>query len=337
MTTMESENWIVCVEQSQVTMVDLKNGGQVTRRNISAEAAVMNPSASIIALRSGTTVQIFNLEAKQKLKAYSMPENIVYWKWADASTLAMVTGSAVYHWALAGAADPVKVFDRHSTLGANTQIINYQYSPDQKWCLLGGISAGAQGNVNGNMQLYSIEKKVSQPLQGHAGAFAKIKIIGREDPAQVLVFHEKKADNPADHPKLFVMEVGRDPSKGAGFRLPPTQIPVPAEAAADFPVSLVVSKKDDVAYLVTKMGYMYMFDVHSGKTMHRAKATQDTIFCTTYQESTGSILGITVRKGQVFRISINGQALVPYIVTTLRYNELAIKVAGRLNLPGAES
>jgi len=334
---MESENWIVCVEQSQVTMVDLKNGGQVTRRNISAEAAVMNPSTSIIALRSGTTVQIFNLEAKQKLKAYSMPENIVYWKWADASTLAMVTGSAVYHWALAGAADPVKVFDRHSTLGANTQIINYQYSPDQKWCLLGGISAGAQGNVNGNMQLYSIEKKVSQPLQGHAGAFAKIKIIGREDPAQVLVFHEKKADNPADPPKLFVMEVGRDPSKGAGFRLPPTQIPVPAEAASDFPVSLVVSKKDDVAYLVTKMGYLYMFDVHSGKTMHRAKVTQDTVFCTTYQESTGSILGITVRKGQVFRISINGQALVPYIVTTLRDNELAIKVAGRLNLPGAES
>ena len=30
------------------------------------------------------------------------------------------------------------------------------------------------------------------------------------------------------------------------------------------------------------------------------------------------------------------QLLIPYIVTTLRDNDLAIKVAGRLNLPGAE-
>ena len=76
---MESDNWIICVEPSQVTMVDLKNGGQVTKRNISAEAAVMNPVSNIIALRSGTTVQIFNLDAKQKLKSYNMPESVVYW------------------------------------------------------------------------------------------------------------------------------------------------------------------------------------------------------------------------------------------------------------------
>jgi clathrin heavy chain len=334
---MESDNWIICVEPSQVTMVDLKNGGQVTKRNISAEAAIMNPTSNIIALRSGTTVQIFNLDAKQKLKSYNMPEPLVFWKWANASTLAMVTATAVYHWSVAGAEDPVKSFDRHQSLGANCQIINYQFSPDAKWCLLGGISAGAGGTVNGNMQLYSTEKKVSQPLQGHAGAFATLKIIGRDDPAQVLVFHEKKNDNPAEPPKLFVMEVGRDPAKGPAFRLPPTQIPVPADAAADFPVSLVVDKKDEIAFLMTKMGYLYMFDIQSGKTMYRAKITHDTVFCTCSQDASGAMFGITVRKGQVFRIQLNGPALVPYIVSTLRDNDLAIKVAGRLNLPGAEN
>jgi len=337
LTTMESDSWIICVESSQVTMVDLKNGGQVTKRNISAEAAIMNPTSNVLALRSGSTVQIFNLDAKQKMKSYNMPEGVVYWKWANPSTLAMVTATSVYHWAMSGSEDPVKVFDRHQSLGANCQIINYQFSPDSKWCLLGGISAGANGIVNGNMQLYSIEKKVSQPLQGHAGAFAKIKIIGRDDPAQVLVFHEKKNDNPSEPPKLFVMEVGRDPAKGAAFRLPPTQIPIPADAATDFPVSLVVNQKDEIAFLMTKMGYLYMFDIQSGKAMYRAKITHDTVFCTCCQESTGAMFGITVRKGQVFRIQLNGQALVPYIVSTLRDNDLAIKVAGRLNLPGAEN
>ena len=66
---MESDKWIVCVEPSQVTMIDLRNGAQVTRRPIQAEAAIMNPEQNILALRSGTTLQIFNLDAKAKLKS----------------------------------------------------------------------------------------------------------------------------------------------------------------------------------------------------------------------------------------------------------------------------
>jgi clathrin heavy chain len=226
------------------------------------------------------------------------------------------------------------MFDRHPTIGPNTQIINYQVSPDTKWCLLGGISASPAGGVAGNMQLYSLEKKVSQPLQGHAGAFHKIKITGREDLAQVLVFHEKKVEDPSH--KLFVMEVGRDPSKGAPFRLQPTAIPVPPEAAADFPVSLVIDAKDDVAFLLSKMGFVYLFDIASGKTMFRTRITQETVFVTCPQTSTGAVFGITVRTGKVLRIGLNGQNLVPYIVNTLRDNDLAIKIAGRLGLPGAE-
>mmetsp|Transcript_41540 Transcript_41540/g.125894 ORF Transcript_41540/g.125894 Transcript_41540/m.125894 type:complete len:1727 (-) Transcript_41540:124-5304(-) len=338
LTTMQSDKWIICVEPTQVSMIDLQNNAQITRRPIQAEAAIMNPASNILALRSGTTLQIFNLDAKAKLKSHTMTEPLVFWKWTSPSNLALVTASSVYHWAMVGDAAPVKVFDRHPSLGANTQIINYGVSPDGKWCLIGGISAGAGGRVNGNMQLYSMEKRVSQPLQGHAGSFASIKMAGRDDPAQVLVFHEQKADAPAgEPPKLFVMEIGRDPAKGAPFRLAPTTIPVPADAAADFPVSLVIDGKNDVAFMLTKMGYCYMFDIHSGKTMYRAKVTQETVFVTCPQETTGAVFGITVRSGRVFRIQLNGQALVPYITSTLRDNDLAIKVAGRLGLPGAEN
>jgi clathrin heavy chain len=336
LTTMESEKWIICVEPSQVTMVDLQNGAQVTRRPIQAEAAIMNPAQNVLALRSGTTIQMFNLDAKQKLKSHNMPEPVVFWKWTNASNLALVTATSVFHWPLdANQAAPTKIFDRNPALGANTQIINYRVSPDQKWCVLGGISAGANGAVNGNMQLYNIDKKVSQPLQGHAAAFATLKLDGRE-PAQVIIFHEKKADSP-DPPKIYVREIGRDPSRGPPFGIQPAQIPMPPDAAADFPVSLAVDQKDEIAFLLTKMGYTYLFDMHSGKTIYRAKVTQDTVFVTCPQDSTGAVFGITVRKGQVFRLQLNGPALVPYILNTLRDTDLALKLAGRLNLPGAEN
>eukprot|EP00591_Stephanopyxis_turris_P001746 CAMPEP_0195517552 /NCGR_PEP_ID=MMETSP0794_2-20130614/11004_1 /TAXON_ID=515487 /ORGANISM="Stephanopyxis turris, Strain CCMP 815" /LENGTH=1705 /DNA_ID=CAMNT_0040646371 /DNA_START=237 /DNA_END=5354 /DNA_ORIENTATION=- len=334
---MESDKWIVCVEPSQVTMIDLLNNAQVTRRPIQAEAALMNPSVSVLALRSGTTLQIFNLELKAKMKSHTMAEPVVFWKWTSPTNLALVTAKSVYHWSTSGDSAPMKAFDRHPTIGPNTQIINYQVSPDEKWCLLGGISAGAGGVVLGNMQLYSVDKKVSQPLQGHAAAFAKITLPGRVDEAQLLCFHEKKQEIPNEPAKFFVMEVGRDPSKGAPFRLAPVPIPVPADAAADFPVSLAIDAKNDLAFLLTKMGYLYMFDIHSAKALYRARITQDTVFVTCAQASTGAVFGITVRKGQVFRIQLNGQALVPYIVSTLRDNDLGIKIAGRLGLPGAEN
>lgn len=326
-------NQVAC-EGTQVSMIDLKNGAQITRRPIQAEAALMNPMQNILALRSGTTVQIFNLDAKAKMKSHNMPEPVVYWKWTSPANLAMVTATSVWHWPLDGQAPPAKMFDRHASIGPNNQIINYRVSPDGKWCLLGGISPGANGAVDGNMQLFNLDKKLAQPLQGHAGAFATLKLPGRE-PAQVIVFHEKK---PTGEPaKLYVREIGRDPALGAPFGIQPNQIPIPPEAAADFPASMAVDQKSEIAYMLTKMGYVYMFDIHSGKTIYRAKVTSETVFVTCADDVTGAIFGITIRRGAVFRLQLNGAALIPYILSTLRDSDLAIKLAGRLNLPGAEN
>ena len=137
-----------------------------------------------------------------------------------------------------------------------------------------------------------------------------MKVPGRGDPAQVLCFEEKKADQPA---KLFVMEVGRDKdAPGGAFRLAPVPIPVPADAAADFPVAMCAAAKHDVVYMVTKMGYLYLFDCLSGKALYRARITTDTIFVTCAQSSTGGILGITARKGQLLQVALNEATLVPH-------------------------
>ena len=52
-----------------------------------------------------------------------------------------------------------------------------------KWCILGGISVWQGPVASGNMQLYSIKKKASQPMKGHAASFLRVNLAGRTDPA----------------------------------------------------------------------------------------------------------------------------------------------------------
>ena len=102
---MESDKWIVCSETGNIAMIDLKNGAQVTRRPIQADAAIMNPEQNILALRTGGstspgTLQIFNLDTKAKLKTHQMSEPIVFWKWTSPANLALVTPTCVWHLSL---------------------------------------------------------------------------------------------------------------------------------------------------------------------------------------------------------------------------------------------
>jgi clathrin heavy chain len=263
---MESDKYIcVCETQgagqpSNIVIVDMSQGNQVTRRPISAEAAIMNPVSKVIALRASSggaqQLQIFNMELRAKMKSFTMNEAITFWRWISPNNIAIVTATSVFHWSIegrlssvaelcfpapdfnrrsiiAGDSAPAKIFDRHANLGAGTQIINYTTSQDNKWCLVVGISQGAGGGIAGTMQLYSMEKKVSQVLQGHSGVFATIQPKGREDTAQVLCFAGKKDDTPH---QLFIMEVGRDKDAPGGvFRLPPSNMPQPADAPERFP------------------------------------------------------------------------------------------------------
>ena len=48
-------------------------------------------------------------------------------------------------------------------------------------------------------------------------------------------------------------------------------MPVPSDAPNDFPVAMLPSKKYDIVYMITKMGYLYLFDIHSAKALYRAR------------------------------------------------------------------
>ena len=54
---------------------------------------------------------------------------------------------------------------------------------------------------------------------------------------------------------------------------------------------LQVSKKYSVVYLITKYGYVHMYDIESGTCIYMNRISADTIFVTAPYEPTNGIIG----------------------------------------------
>lgn len=337
--TMESDKYI-CVREkvgdtAQVIIIDMNDSSNPIRRPISADSAIMNPASKVIALKAGKTLQIFNIEMKSKMKSHTMTEDVIFWKWISVNTVALVTDACVYHWSMEGDSQPQKMFDRHTNL-AGCQIINYRTDAAQKWLLVVGISAqtgaeGGQNRVVGAMQLYSVDRKISQPIEGHAAAFTQFKMEGNPLPTTLFSFAVRGAQGG----KLHIIEVGQPPQGNQPFTKKAVDVFFPPEAQNDFPVAMQMSQKHGVAFLITKYGYIHLYDIETGTCIYMNRISGDTIFVTAPHEATSGIIGVN-RKGQVLSVSVEEDNIVQYVTTNLQNPDLALKIASRGNLPGAE-
>jgi clathrin heavy chain len=289
----------------------------------------MHPTTTILALKSGDQLQVFNVAQKAKVAETTVKSPVVYWKWVSDDVLALVTATEVYHWTVSGsgAGKPVKVFDRHDDLAA-CQIINYRADPSLTWLCLVGI-AQENGRIAGHMQLYSVERKVSQPIEGHACAFASFTTDGAKAPSTMFAFAVRNATGA----KVYLLEVSK--GEGSTFEKKSTDLVFPPDAASDFPIGLQISEKHGIVYVLTKLGYLHLFDLGSGSLIYRNRISTETIFITAPHRERGGILAVN-RKGQVLLITVDEQNIVPFIVNTVQNVPLAIKLASRCNLPGAD-
>ncbi|XP_040859504.1 clathrin heavy chain 2 [Ochotona curzoniae] len=331
--TMESDKFI-CIrdkvgEQAQVVIIDMQDPTALIRRPISADSAIMNPASKVIALKAEKTLQIINIEMKSKMKAHTMTEKVVFWKWISVNTVALVTETAVYHWSMEGDCQPTKMFDRHASL-AGCQVIHYRTDTHQKWLLLVGISA-QQNRVIGAMQLYSVDRKVSQPIEGHAAAFAEFKMEGNAKPATLFCFAVR---SPAGG-KLHIIEVGQPAAGNQPFVKKAVDVFFPPEAQTDFPVAMQIGAKHGVIYLITKSGYLHMYDLESGACIYMNRISADTIFVTAPHEPTSGIIGVN-KKGQVLSVCVEEENIVNYATSVLQNPDLGLRLAVRNNLAGAE-
>ncbi|BGP23725.1 Clathrin heavy chain [Rhodotorula toruloides] len=344
--TLESDRF-VCVREEvngakQVVIIDMLDPNNVVRRPISAESAIMHLDDKVIALRAQRQLQIFNIEQKAKVRAHLMHEDVTFWKWISPTTIGIVTETAVYHWTCyapssqpdAQTSDtPVKVFDRHASLAGN-QIINYRVTPDEKWLVLVGISSNTTNpagfKVKGAMQLYSKERGVSQPIEGHAASFAEIRLEGASDDTKLFTFAVRTATGA----KLHVVEIDHQANLPA-YAKKAVDVFFPPEATNDFPVAMQVSKRYGIVYLVTKYGFIHLYDLESGACIYMNRISGETMFTTCEHRATSGIIGIN-RKGQVLSVTVDEEVMIPYILSTLNNTELAIRIASRGGLPGAD-
>ncbi|XP_054097671.2 clathrin heavy chain 2 isoform X9 [Callithrix jacchus] len=331
--TMESDKFI-CVrekvgEQAQVVIIDTSDPMALIRRPVSAESAIVNPASKVVALKAGKTLQIFNIEMKSKMKAHTMAEEVIFWKWVSVNAVALVTETAVYHWSMEGDSQPIKMFDRHTSL-AGCQVINYRTDEYQKWLLLIGISA-QQNRVVGAMQLYSVDRKVSQPIEGHAAAFAEFKIKENAKPSTLFCFAVRNSTGG----KLHIIEVGQPAAGNQPFVKKAVDVFFPPEAQTDFPVAMQIGAKHGVIYLITKCGYLHLYDLESGVCIYMNCISADTIFVTAPHKPTSGIIGVN-KKGQVLSVCVEEDNIVNYAANVLQNPELGLRLAIRSNLAGAE-
>ncbi|CAD5174389.1 unnamed protein product [Musa acuminata subsp. malaccensis] len=344
--TMESDKYICVREtspQNSVVIVDMNMPMQPLRRPITADSALMNPNSRILALKAqipGTTqdhLQIFNIEAKTKIKSHQMPEQVVFWKWITPKMLGLVTQTSVYHWSIEGETEPIKMFDRAANL-TNNQIINYKCDPTEKWLVLIGIAPGAPERpqlVKGNMQLFSLDQQRSQALEAHAASFASFKVVGNEKPSLLICFSSKTLNAGQITSKLHVIELGAQPGK-PGFTKKQADLFFPPDFADDFPVAMQISQKYSLVYVITKLGLLFVYDLETATAVYRNRISADPIFLTTEASNVGGFYAIN-RKGQVLLATVNEAAIVPFVSGQLNNLELAINLAKRGNLPGAEN
>ncbi|VAI16215.1 unnamed protein product [Triticum turgidum subsp. durum] len=340
--TMESDRYICVREtspQNSVVIIDMAMPSQPLRRPITADSALMNPNTRILALKAqipGTTqdhLQIFNIEAKTKIKSHQMPEQVVFWKWITPKLLGLVTQASVYHWSIEGDSEPIKMFDRTANL-ANNQIINYRCDPAEKWLVLIGIAPGAPERpqlVKGNMQLFSVDQQRSQALEAHAASFATFKVPGNENPSTLICFASKASNAGTLTSKLHIIELGAQPGK-PGFSKKQADLFFPPDFQDDFPVAMQISQKYGLVYVITKLGLLFVYDLETAAAVYRNRISPDPIFLTAESSTTGGFYAIN-RRGQVLHATVNDATVVPF----LNNLELAVNLAKRANLPGAEN
>ena len=336
-TTLESDHYVCVREQgpqgNTVAIIDLYNNGEVTRKNMTADNAIMHTSEFVICLRAnGTTLQIFNLGSKQRLKSYTMDEPVVYWKWLDSQHLGLVTASSIFYWSIFDGSNngPIKLSDRHHSLN-NCQIINFVAEPDLNWFAVNGI-AQEDGRIAGHIQLYSKARNVSQAIEGHVSNFAQIKLNGGLHPTKVFCVGNKNAQGQGNLHIIEIDHVDGNPP----FPKKSVDIFFPPDATNDFPISLQSSNQYGVVYILTKYGFIHLYDMETGSNLFVNRITADPVFtASSFKNGTGLI---TINKsGQVLSVEVSRDKIIPYVLEKLSNVSLALSLSSRGGFPGAEN
>lgn len=104
----------------------------------------------------------------------------------------------------------------------------------------------------------------------------------------------------------------------------------------DFAVSMLADNKHGALFILTKAGYLFLYEIQGGKCLLAKRVSQYAIFASVTHEATGGIVTID-QNGRMLLFNIDEENLVPYITQKLQDFDLGVRMAARYNLPGAEN
>ncbi|KAJ1610087.1 clathrin heavy chain [Cryptosporidium canis] len=366
--TLEGDKYVGVKETSvdggsQIVVIDTQSKG-VNRKPMKAESALIHPIENILVVRgryeeNGCTVQIFNLDSKEKLGAFFFPEPVVFWKWLTPRILAIVGDKGVYHWTIESGSPnsiPVRIFERAGSLAEqSTQIVGYQTDSTQRWCLLMGLcpvtneSTGSI-SVKGQLQLFSVEKRQQQLIEGFSGNFGELVVDDfAHSPASVVCFVEKKHENP--NARLHVMDISgqRSGSSELGASMAPSTpfkavIDLPSLDAGspggsqgfDFPIYTFVSSYFGVIFIITRGGVLYIVEPTSNTLLYCNRVCQDSVFLGSPSRFHG--ICMANKRGLVLHITLNSSAVLSYIQSSpeLSHDSNLLRWAQRYGYQGTD-
>ena len=199
-----------------------------------------------------------------------------------------------------------------------------------KWSVLVGISQ-QQGRVVGSIQLYSRERGISQFIEGHAAAFASVQVEGSPLEHKLFTFAVRSPTGA----KLQIAEIDHQ-EPNPRFQKKAVEVFFPAEAVNDFPVAMQISKRYDIVYLVTKYGFIHLYDLVTGTCIFMNRISSETIFTTAPDSDSAGLVGVN-RKGQVLSVSVDENTIIPYLMQNSAMSGIAVRLASKAGLPGADN
>ena len=96
-----------------------------------------------------------------------------------------------------------------------------------------------------------------------------------------------------------------------------------------------ISHKFDIIYLITKYGYVHLYDIETGTCIYMNRLCDSAMFVTAPYVSTSGIIGVN-RVGQVLSVCVDKETIISYITNTLQKPDLALKITARIDRSRAE-
>lgn len=138
---------------------------------------------------------------------------------------------------------------------------------------------------------------------------------------------------------MKMMEAG--PQKDAqgnnlsGFTKKEFTIPVnPSIAQREFPMFMSSSSKFGFTYMITRSGMLYVYDIGSAYSIYQVNVCNSGCFAMAHAINGEVVLAAT--DGYVYKLDIDENQIVDFIMSRLGKSDAAFKLAMRANLKGAD-